>query len=100
MCDVALDLRSGSTTYGQWFGTELTAENGRMLFIPQGCAHGYQALEDGTEMHYMASHVFDSTAARGARFDDPAFGISWPLVPSVISVQDSNWPLQKDLGKN
>src|SRR3569833_273800 len=50
MFDVALDLRSGSSTYGQWFGTELTAENGRMLFLPEGCAHGYQALEDGTEM--------------------------------------------------
>ena len=95
MFDVALDVRPDSRTYGQWFGTELTAENGRMLLIPEGCAHGYQALEDGTEMHYMASQVFTPDAARGARFDDPAFGISWPLVPSVISAQDSNWPLQK-----
>ena len=95
MFDVALDVRPDSCTYGQWFGTELTAENGRMLLIPEGCAHGYQALEDQTEMHYMASQVFTPDAARGARFDDPAFGISWPLVPSVISAQDSNWPLQK-----
>ncbi|MBS1806283.1 MAG: dTDP-4-dehydrorhamnose 3,5-epimerase [Acidobacteria bacterium] len=96
MFDVALDLRSESATYRKWYGAELTADNGRMLLVPEGCAHGYQALEDYTEMHYMASHVFAPKEAKGARFDDPAFGIAWPLVPSVISVQDSNWPLQKD----
>jgi len=99
MFDVALDVRPQSATYGQWFGAELTADNGRMLLVPEGCAHGYQALEDGTEMHYMASHVFAPKEARGARFDDPAFGIVWPLVPSVISAQDSNWPLQKESAK-
>ena len=98
--DVALDIRSESATYGQWVGDELTAENGRMLLIPEGCAHGYQALEDRTEMQYMASHAFAPREARGARFDDPAFGILWPLVPSVISSQDSSWPLQKESGKN
>jgi dTDP-4-dehydrorhamnose 3,5-epimerase len=91
--DVALDLRHGSATFGQWHGVELTAENGRMLFVPQGCAHGYQALEDGTEMHYLASQFYTPNAARGARFDDPAFGIQWPLIPSAISAQDRNWPL-------
>ena len=93
MFDVALDLRPESSTYRKWVGAELTEKNGRMLFVPEGCAHGYLALEDRTEMHYMASQVFTPTAARGARFDDPAFDIQWPLVPSVISVQDTNWPL-------
>jgi len=94
--DVALDLRPNSSTFRQWFGTELTAENGRMLLVPEGCGHGYQALEDGTEMSYMASRSFSPTAARGVRFDDPAFGIKWPLVPSVMSAQDRNWALSED----
>jgi dTDP-4-dehydrorhamnose 3,5-epimerase len=98
--DVALDLRRESPTYGRWFGTELTAENGRMLFVPEGCAHGYQALEDGTEMHYMASQPYTPASARGARFDDPAFGIQWPLLPSVISAQDRNWPAAEGLDEN
>jgi dTDP-4-dehydrorhamnose 3,5-epimerase len=94
--DVALDLRAGSSTHGQWFGVELTAENGRMLFVPEGCAHGYQTLEDRTEMHYMTSQFFTSDAAHGARFDDPAFGIQWPLSASAVSVQDRGWPLMQD----
>jgi dTDP-4-dehydrorhamnose 3,5-epimerase len=98
--DVALDLRSESVTYKQWFGAELTSENGSMLFVPEGCAHGYQALEDGTEMHYMASEVFTPGAARGVRFDDSAFDIQWPLVPSVMSEQDRNWPLTRDSSDN
>ena len=95
--DVALDLRPGSVTFRKWFGAELTAENGRMLFVPEGCAHGYQSLEDRTEMHYMTSQFYAPGAARGARFDDPAFTIEWPLVPSVISAQDRNWPLADEL---
>ena len=91
--DVALDLRRDSSSYGRWVGTELTAENGRMLFVPEGCAHGYESLEDNAEMHYMASHVYVPDAVRGARFDDPAFGIQWPLTPSLISAQDRKWPL-------
>jgi len=94
--DVALDLRSGSPTRGQWFSATLTHENGRMLYVPEGCAHGYQTLEDETEMHYMASYAYAPQAARGVRFDDPAFGISWPLVPTAISDQDRNWPLVAD----
>lgn len=93
MFDVALDLRPDSPTRGRWFGTELTAENGRMLFVPEGCGHGYQTLEDGTEMHYMTSQVYTPSAARGARFDDPAFGIDWPLAATAVSEQDRQWPL-------
>lgn len=99
MFDVALDMRADSPTYGKWVGAELTAENGNMLFIPELCAHGYQTLEDRTDMHYMASQYYAPGAARGARFDDPAFGIQWPLVPSVISVQDTNWPLANELDR-
>jgi dTDP-4-dehydrorhamnose 3,5-epimerase len=93
MFDVVLDLRTASPSYGKWYGIELSAENGRMLYLPEGCAHGYQTLEDDTEMHYMASGVYTPSAARGVRFDDPAFGIGWPLPVTVISEQDRTWPL-------
>ena len=93
MFDVVLDLRPNSKTYGQWYGTELTAENGRMLFVPELCAHGYQTLEENTEVHYMTSAFYTPSAARGARFDDPFFAIKWPLTPTVVSEQDRNWPL-------
>ena len=93
MFDVALDLRVDSPTYGQWFGTELSMENGRTLYVPEHCAHGYQSLEDRTEMHYLTSQFYTPGAVQGARFDDPRFGILWPLSASAVSVQDRNWPL-------
>ncbi|HYM74933.1 MAG TPA: dTDP-4-dehydrorhamnose 3,5-epimerase [Candidatus Dormibacteraeota bacterium] len=91
--DVVLDLRQGSPTYGKWYGTELSAENRRMLYLPEGCAHGYQTLVENTEMHYMASAFYTPSAARGSRYNDPAFQIQWPLAVSAISDQDRNWPL-------
>jgi dTDP-4-dehydrorhamnose 3,5-epimerase len=91
--DVVLDLRPDSTTYFKWYGTELTAENGRMLYIPEHCAHGYQTLEESTEMHYMTSAFYTPSAARGVRFNDPSFKIEWPLVATIVSEQDLNWPL-------
>ena len=91
--DVVLDLRPESSSYGKWYGTELNAENGRMLYVPELCAHGYQTLEECTEMYYMTSAFYAPTAARGVRFDDPAFGIHWPLVATLVSEQDRNWPL-------
>jgi dTDP-4-dehydrorhamnose 3,5-epimerase len=93
MFDVVLDLRPDSPTFRKWYGVELSAENSRMLFVPENCAHGYQTLEDGTEMHYMTSAYFTPGAARGVRFDDPAFAIRWPLAVTVVSDQDRNWPL-------
>lgn len=93
MFDVVLDLRPDSPTYGQWHGTELTQENGRMLFVPEHCAHGYQTLEENTEMHYMTSAFYTPSAAQGVRFDDPFFAINWPLAPTTVSEQDRNWPL-------
>jgi dTDP-4-dehydrorhamnose 3,5-epimerase len=91
--DVVLDLRLSSSTYRQWYGVELSPENGRMLYVPEGCAHGYQTLEDGTEMFYMTSAYYTPAAVRGVRFDDPAFAIAWPLAATVVSEQDRNWPL-------
>jgi len=93
MFDVALDLRRDSPTFKQWFGCELSADNGRMLFVPKGCAHGYQTLTDNTEMHYMTSQVYAPQAVSGVRFDDPAFAIRWPLAVSVCSSQDRSWEL-------
>jgi dTDP-4-dehydrorhamnose 3,5-epimerase len=93
MFDVVLDLRPASATYCQWHGVELSAENGSMLYLPEGCAHGYQTLEDNTEMLYMTSAYYTPSAVRGARFDDPVFQIQWPLDLSAISDQDRNWPL-------
>jgi dTDP-4-dehydrorhamnose 3,5-epimerase len=91
--DVAVDLRPGSPTFAQWFGVGLSEEDGRMLFLPELCAHGYQTLEDNTEMHYMASAVYTPSAVRGIRFDDPVLAIRWPVKPTSISEQDRNWPL-------
>lgn len=91
--DVVLDLRPQSPSYGDWYGVELTAENSRMLYVPENCAHGYQTLEDCTEMYYMTSAFYNPSSARGVRFNDPQFGIQWPLVPTLVSDQDRNWPL-------
>jgi dTDP-4-dehydrorhamnose 3,5-epimerase len=90
--DVALDLRPESQTFRRWIGVELSAANGRMLLVPEGCAHGYQTLEDETEMHYMTSSVYTPSTARGVRFDDPTFGIEWPLPATSVSKQDRDWP--------
>ena len=93
MFDVALDLRPNSETYGKWYATELSADNGKLLFVPEMFAHGYQTLEDDTEMHYMTSAFYAPAAASGVRFDDPFFGIEWPIDATVVSDQDRNWPL-------
>lgn len=91
--DVVVDLRPGSPTFRRWHGVELTGENARQLYVPEGCAHGYLTLADDTEVIYMTSRPYAPAAAGGVRFDDPAFGIAWPLVPQVISAADRGWPL-------
>jgi dTDP-4-dehydrorhamnose 3,5-epimerase len=98
MFDVALDLRRESPTFRQWHGVELSADNGRMLLVPRGCAHGYQSLEDATEMFYMTTAFYDPGAARGVRFDDPEYQVRWPTEATVISDQDRGWPLG-DIGR-
>jgi len=90
--DVVLDLRPGSPTFKSWHAVELNAENGSLLYIPEGCAHGYQALEDDTMITYNTSAPYTPNSASGVRWDDPAFGIEWPLSPTVMSDADKNWP--------
>jgi len=88
--DVAVDLRSGSPTRLTWFGTELTAQNRRSLYIPEGCAHGFVTLTDGAEVFYQISAPYVPEAARVVRWDDPAFDIDWPISPVVMSERDSS----------
>ncbi len=95
--DVVVDLRPASPSFGEWCSAELTAENGRMLYVPEHCAHGFQSIDENSEAMYLTSAFYTPEACRGARFDDPAFGIRWPLPVSVISEQDRNWPLMPDL---
>ena len=91
--DVVVDFRPTSPSYLRWFGTCLSADNGRMLFVPEGCAHGCLSTKDNTEIYYLASAFYSPDSARGRRYDDPAIGIQWPLPVSYVSDQDSNWPL-------
>lgn len=91
--DVALDLRPGSASYRRWFAVELTAENRRMIYIPEGVAHGFQALTDDSEVFYQISVPFDAASATGVRWDDPAFEIEWPPAAArVISARDRSYP--------
>src|SRR5690606_9881839 len=96
--DVLLDLRADSPTFGQSFGVELNAETHRMLYVPPGCAHGYQALEDDVEVFYLVSAAYAPEAERGVRHDDPSFGIAWPLEVSLISEKDRSWPDYRERG--
>jgi len=89
--DVILDLRPDSATYGKWYGDTLTAENRRMMYVPQGFAHGFVTLEDDTEALYLVSATYAPQLERGVRYNDPAFGIKWPLDPVEISEKDKNW---------
>jgi len=90
--DVIIDLRAESPTRGQWTGFELTDSNMRQLYIPAGFAHGFQTLCDDTEINYLISAFYAPEAASGVRYNDPAFGIEWPLAVSVISEKDRAWP--------
>ena len=90
--DVALDLRLTSSTFGRWHGVELTEDNRRALYIPGGCAHGFQSLQDRTEVLYMIEGAFVPTSASGVRFDDPSFGVKWPEPVTVISERDLTFP--------
>lgn len=89
--DVVVDLRRGSTSLGRWVGFELTAASGTQLLVPPGCAHGYQTLEPDTELVYMTSEAYAPGAATGVRWDDPAFGVDWPLAAGPMSEQDKTW---------
>lgn len=90
--DVALDLRPGSPAYRRWIGIELSPATRRMIFIPEGCAHGFLTLEDDSDVLYLMEQPFVPDAARGVRWSDPAFGIAWPAPPQVISARDDACP--------
>jgi len=91
--DVIVDMRPDSSTYLQYFGIELTAANHLALYVPEMFAHGYQALEDGTEVLYQVSEFYTPGVEQGLRYDDSALGISWPMPVTVISEKDQSWPL-------
>jgi dTDP-4-dehydrorhamnose 3,5-epimerase len=89
--DVIIDLRLNSTTYKAWISVELTAENRKMLYIPEGFAHGFLTLRDNTEVFYQMSEMYSAGHARGVRWNDPAFGIQWPTEISTISDRDNRF---------
>ncbi|TNC73463.1 dTDP-4-dehydrorhamnose 3,5-epimerase [Rubellimicrobium roseum] len=91
--DVIVDLRRGSPSYMKHEAFELSAGNGRMLYVPRGFAHGFQTLTDDVEVSYLVSAYYAPQAEGGLRYDDPRLGIVWPLPVSVISPKDANWPL-------
>jgi len=90
--DVVVDLRVGSPTRGRWVGIELSADNRRAAFLPEGTAHGYLTLTDNAEVVYETTRAYAADAARGVRFDDPSFGIVWPTPILVVSEADRKWP--------
>lgn len=95
--DVAVDLRPTSRTFRRWYGLELHAGDGRMLYLPEGCAHGYLTLEPDTEVMYFTSRSYAPASARGVRYDDPSLDIRWPAEPLVVSAADRGWPLLEEL---
>lgn len=90
--DAIIDVRPDSSTYMEWLGVELTDENYRMLFVPEGFAHGFITLEDDTQVTYQVSEFYTPGAERGIRWNDEAFNIDWPAEPDIISEKDSGWP--------
>ena len=90
--DVIIDLRPDSPTYLQWLAAELNEENRRMLYVPEGFAHGFQTLTEATEVFYQMSEVHRPGSSRGVRWNDPTFGISWPEAERIISLRDRSYP--------
>ena len=96
--DVIVDNRPESPTFLRWFGAELSADNGLMMYVPEGFAHGYQVLTPGASLFYMVSRPHVPQAEEGLRVDDPAIGIAWPLPVTGLSPKDRNWPLRSGVG--
>lgn len=90
--DVVVDVRPESTTFMEWMGVELTAKNRRMVYVPEGCAHGMLTLVADTEVFYPVSDFYSPDVEQGIRYDDPAFNIDWPIDVRVISSKDRTWP--------
>ena len=90
--DAIIDMRPGSATYTRHFAVELTADSGRALYVPEGMAHGFITLEDECEVAYQMSEFYEPAAARGVRWNDPAFGITWPLADPILHPRDAAYP--------
>ena len=97
--DVIIDMRPKSPTYLQHFGVELSAENGRAIYVPDRCAHGNQALTDHAELLYLMGGPYTQGYERGVRYDDPTIGIKWPLPVTVINEKDCTWSLLENVNK-
>ena len=89
--DVIIDLRSSSSTFKKWFGVELTEENYKMLYVPEGFAHGFQTLEDNTEIIYQVSEFYTPNSELGIHWNDPEFNITWPIEEKIITEKDNAW---------
>lgn len=90
--DVVLDVRQNSKSFGKWIGEELSPENNLAFYIPKGLAHGFQTLEDDSEVLYCISEKYNAKSARGIRWNDPKFGVKFPLNVSMINERDANYP--------
>ena len=95
--DVAVDLRTNSSTYGEWFGVALSAENHTQLFLPKGFAHGYSVLSERAIVQYKVDSAYNPQAEIGIRFDDPDLGVDWQVDNPILSEKDQNLPFLKDL---
>jgi len=91
--DVIIDLRSSSSTFKKWFGIELTEENYKMLYVPEGFAHGFQSLEDDSEIIYQVSEFYTPNSELGIHWNDPEFNITWPIEEKIITEKDNSWKL-------
>lgn len=98
--DVAVDLRKSSPTYLQWFGLELSADNHKMLLVPQGFAHGFVTLENDSEVQYKVDKIYDKSSDRSIKYNDPTIGINWPLSDVILSDKDLKAPLLKESDVN
>ena len=94
--DVILDLRSESETFKQWIGVELSQDNYKMIYAPEGFAASFQTLVDDVELFYQVSQEYMPEYERGVKWNDPAFKINWPLEPTVMSEKDRTWPYFRD----
>lgn len=90
--DVAIDTRPDSPTFGRWYGAELRPESGTMLYVPEGCAHGYITLEPDSTVEYLISEFYHPESAGGLRWDDPFFAVDWPVRPTAMNDRDRTWP--------
>jgi dTDP-4-dehydrorhamnose 3,5-epimerase len=90
--DVIVDLRSNSPTFLRWHAEVLSEDNGKMVYVPEGFAHGFQALEDGTAVTYQSSSSYSPAHERGVRYNDPLLGIAWQVAEVIVSPKDLGWP--------